>query len=530
MTSHALHHPWWHNGIIYEIYIRSFCDGSGDGIGDLQGIEQRVDYLSDLGIDAVWLTPFYTSPQADFGYDVSDYCNVDPLYGSLPIFDSLVARLHERNIKTIIDFVPNHSSIQHPWFISARSSRSSPHRDWYIWRDPAPDGGPPNNWLSLPGGPAWTFDETTGQYYLHSFLAEQPDLNWRNAELRAQMMNVLCFWLERGVAGFRVDVLDRIFKDPLLRDDPPNPDYRDGQPDFMRLRSVNSSNQPELMDVIADMRTLLASYGDDRVLIGELYQPVDQLVPFYAGPNNGVQIPFNFNLMWQKWYPPAIATLVHDFEHVLPRHAWPNWVLSNHDQSRIVTRFGAAQAKTAMMLLLTLRGTPTLYQGDELGLADVPVEQSKQQDKFARVGEGGRDAYRTPMPWTQARYGGFSELREPWLPLPPDLAHINAQHQSKEPLSMLNLTRGLIALRRAEPALALGAYHCIEANDSLYVYERSDEHKRFRIILNFTDQIIHCAHGSRHGHIVFSTHFVTPRGCAQEMTLAPHEGIIMAVP
>lgn len=279
----------------------------GDGIGDLQGIEQRIDYLADLGVDGIWITPFYPSPQADFGYDVSDCCNVDPLYGSLEIFDHLVARLAARNIKTIIDFVPNHSSSQHKWFVQARSSRTAPTRDYYIWRDPAPDGGPPNNWLSLPGGPAWTFDAQTGQYYLHSFLAQQPDLNWRNPELRAQMMNVLNFWLERGVAGFRVDVLDRIFKDPLLRDDQPNPDYQQGQPDFMRLRSVNSSNQPELMEVIADMRALLARYGADRVLIGELYQPLDQLMPFYGAPKTGVHIPFNFNLMWEKWSPIGIA-------------------------------------------------------------------------------------------------------------------------------------------------------------------------------------------------------------------------------
>jgi alpha-glucosidase len=361
-------------------------------------------------------------------------------------------------------------------------------------------------------------------------LAEQPDLNWRHPELRAQMMNVLQFWLERGVAGFRVDVLDRIFKDPLLRDDPPNPFYQEGQPDFMRLRSVNSSNQPELMDVIADMRELLARYGSDRVLIGELYQPIHELIAFYGTPKTGVHIPFNFNLMWQAWQPQAIAALITDFEKILPHHAWPNWVLSNHDQSRIATRFGVAQAKTAMMLMLTLRGTPILYQGDELGLQDVPVPRHLQQDPFARVGEGGRDAYRSPMPWANALYGGFSARHPPWLPLPPDLAHINAQDQGKDPLSLLSLTRTLIALRRREPLLTQGQWHLIDATATLLIYERRDDRKRIRIILNFSDQAQRCGHGHRHGHIILSTHYVTPRPAAQEIELAPNEGVIIACP
>jgi alpha-glucosidase len=296
----------------------------------------------------------------------------------------------------------------------------------------------------------------------------------------------------------------------------------------MRLISVNSSNQPELMDVIADMRSLLARYGSDRVLIGELYQSVEKLIPFYGQKNKGVQIPFNFNLMWQSWEPQAIESLIVRFEHALPAHAWPNWVLSNHDQSRIVSRFGAEQAKTAMMLLLTLRGTPTLYQGDELGLADVPVERGRQKDPFARVGEGGRDAYRTPMPWSKARYGGFSTQSEPWLPLPPHLDHINSTDQGKDPLSMLNLTRALISLRRHERTLTLGEWRRVSADDQILIYDRLYEGRNLRIMLNFSDQPHKCKHGQRHGHILLSTHYIAPRPFAEEISLAPHEGIIIA--
>ena len=400
--------PWWQDAAIYEIYVRSFQDGDGDGVGDLKGIIRRVPYLADLKVDAVWLTPFFRSPMADFGYDVADYCGVDPLFGDLADFDRLLAALAEVQIRTIVDFVPNHTSDQHAWFQDSRSSRNSPKRDWYIWRDPAPGGGPPNNWLCMPGGPAWTLDPGTGQFYMHSFLPQQPDLNWRNPAVKAAMLDVLHFWLKRGVHGFRVDVLDRLLKDEQFRDDPPNPRYGPGDPAYMQSSTTRSAGQPGVLDIVGDMRAVLASYPGDRVLIGEIYQPVETLVSFYGDTGRGVQLPFNFNLMWLAWTPQAVMELVEKYEAALPSGAWPTWVLGNHDQTRIATRIGQAQARVAMMLLLTLRGTPTIYQGDELGLVDTPIEANQVQDPFAKAGTGqGRDPERTPMPWDHSPHSGF---------------------------------------------------------------------------------------------------------------------------
>ncbi|MCP8940969.1 alpha-amylase family glycosyl hydrolase [Alsobacter sp. SYSU M60028] len=464
--------PWWRKAVIYEIYVRSFQDGNGDGVGDLAGVLSRVDYLAALGVDAVWLTPFYPSPMADFGYDVSDYRDVDPLFGTLADFDRLVAALGARGIRVIVDFVPNHTSDRHPWFVESRASRDSPRRDWYVWRDPAPDGGPPNNWRAQPDGPAWTFDAATGQYYLHSFLDRQPDLNWRNPAVRAAMFDALRFWLDRGVAGVRVDVLDRLLKDERFRDDPPNPDWREGDPDFMRLRTVHSADQPEILDLVADMRAVLAEYPGERVLIGEIYQPVETLVRFYGRALEAVHLPFNFNLMWLVWIPEGVRLLAERYEAGLPPGAWPSWVLGNHDQSRVASRFGERQARVAMLALLTLRGTPTIYQGDELGLADTPIPPGRERDPFARAGPAqGRDKVRTPMPWDGSRHAGFSAA-EPWLPVGEANAARHALGQEAGPASFLSFTRAALALRRREKALALGDWRGISARDGVLVYER----------------------------------------------------------
>ena len=344
---------WWKRGVIYQIYPRSFQDTNGDGVGDLKGIAERLDYLKWLGIDAIWISPIYPSPMADFGYDVSDYCNIDPMFGSLDDFDRLVAAAHAREIKVILDFVPNHTSSQHPWFLQSRSSRSNPQRDWYIWRDGKPNGLPPNNWLSQFGGAAWTLDALTGQYYLHSFLREQPDLNWRNPAVRAAMYDVLRFWLAR-VDGFRVDVIWLLIKDAELRDNPPNPNYRPDEPGIHRFLPVYSADQPETHEVIAEIRRVLDQY-DERVLIGEIYLPIERLVTYYGEDLGGAHLPFNFQLILTAWTTPAIAKLITDYEAALPPGGWPNWVLGNHDQPRIAARVTAAQARIAAMLL-SLRG------------------------------------------------------------------------------------------------------------------------------------------------------------------------------
>jgi alpha-glucosidase len=330
---------WWKHGVVYQVYPRSFQDTNGDGVGDLKGISERLDYLTWLGVDAIWISPIYPSPMADFGYDVSDYCNIDPLFGSLDDFDRLVAEAHARKIKIILDFVPNHTSERHPWFLESRASRVNPKRDWYIWRDGKPDGSPPNNWLSQFGGPAWAREARTGQYFLHSFLPDQPDLNWRNPDVRAAMYDVLRFWLDRGVDGFRVDVIWLLIKDAALRDNPPNPNYRSTEAGIHRFLQVYSADQPETHEVIAEMRSVLDHY-EERVLIGEIYLPIERLVTYYGQDLRGAQLPFNFQLLHTAWTATAVGKLVTDYEAALPSGGWPNWVLGNHDQPRIAARVG----------------------------------------------------------------------------------------------------------------------------------------------------------------------------------------------
>ena len=382
---------WWKHGVVYQIYPRSFQDTDGDGVGDLKGISERLEYLEWLGVDAIWISPIYPSPMADFGYDVSDYCNIDPLFGSLEAFDRLVAAARARKIKVILDFVPNHTSERHPWFLESRASRINPKRDWYIWRDGKPDGSPPNNWLSQFGGSAWTREARTGQYYLHSFLPEQPDLNWRNPAVRTAMYDVLRFWLDRGVDGFRVDVIWLLIKDAALRDNPPNPNYRPTEAGIHRFLQVYSADQPETHEVVAEMRSVLDQF-DERVLIGEIYLPIERLVTYYGQDLRGAQLPFNFQLLHTTWTAAAISKLVTDYEAALPPGGWPNWVLGNHDQPRIAARVGEAQARIAAMLLLTLRGTPTMYYGDELGIGRVAIPHEAVKDAWEkkRAGSGPR--------------------------------------------------------------------------------------------------------------------------------------------
>ena len=478
--------PWWQTAVIYEIYPRSFQDSDGDGVGDLAGILQRVDYLSWLGADAVWICPIYPSPMADFGYDVADYTAIDPLFGTMADFERLVAALHARDIRLILDFVPNHSSDQHPWFQEARAARASPRRDWYIWRDPGPDGGPPNNWVSQAGGGAWEFDPATGQYYYHAFLKEQPDLNWRNPAVRQAMYDALRFWLDKGVDGFRVDVLWHMIKDAEFRDDPWNPDYIEGQPDFRRVHAIHSADQPEVLEIAQEMRRVLAEYPGERLLIGEIYLPVERLVAYYGADLGAVHLPFNFNLMWAPWQPAAIMQLIGSYERVLPPGGWPSWVLGNHDQRRIASRLGPAQARVAMVLLLTLRGTPTLYYGDELGLENVPIPAERERDPFGirQPGTGqGRDPVRTPMPWDRTATGGFT-TGEPWLPLGEGHARYSVQAEKSDPDSLLALTRALLDLRRRERSLALGDWRPLPVAGDVLAYVRSFEERRVFVVLN----------------------------------------------
>ena len=485
-ASRAASYLWWQRGIIYEVYPRSFMDSNGDGVGDLKGLISRFDYLRWLGIDAVWLSPIYPSPMKDFGYDVADYTAIHPLFGTMEDFDRLVREAHARDIKLILDFVPNHSSDQHPWFIESRSSRDNPKRGWYIWHDPAPGGGPPNNWLSNFGGSAWEYDPKTEQYYYHAFLREQPDLNWRNPQLVEAMLNVLRFWLERGVDGFRVDVLWHLIKDDQFRDNPPNPYWREGADPYQKLLEVHSTDQAEVHAVVTRMRRLVDQY-QDRVLIGEIYLPVERLVQYYGIDLSGVHVPFNFQLLLAKWNARDIARIIAEYEAALPKGGWPNWVLGNHDRPRIVSRVGPTQARLAALLLLTLRGTPTLYYGDEIGMHDVEIQPAKVQDPFEKNVPGlglGRDPQRTPMQWTAAKNAGFTES-EPWLPIAEDYPQINVETERDDPFSMLSLYSQLIKVRRAEPALEVGVLEPVETTGDLLSYVRRDGESAFLVALNF---------------------------------------------
>ncbi|MGF1473082.1 MAG: alpha-amylase family glycosyl hydrolase [Rubrobacteraceae bacterium] len=477
---------WWQTGIVYQIYPRSFLDSSGDGTGDLRGVISKLGYLEWLGVDAVWLSPIYPSPMTDFGYDVSNYTDVHPMFGTLEDFDELVEEAHGRGLKVLLDFVPNHTSDEHPWFVESRSSRDNPKRDWYIWEDPAPDGGRPNNWESHFGGPAWTWDPATGQYYLNTFDPKQADLNWRNPEVREAMYDAMRFWYERGVDGFRIDVLWVLIKDEQLRDNPPHPEWKPGDSPWEWQSRVYSEDRPEVHEIAKEMREVADSYGD-RVLIGEIYLPVERLMAYYGEELDGVHLPFNFQLiLLEEWTAGSVRRLVDDYEAALPAGGWPNWVLSNHDVSRVASRIGPERARLAQMLLLTLRGTPTAYYGDEIGMHDVEVQEHRVVDPRGKNNPGyGRDPSRTPMQWDDSPNAGFTS-GEPWLPVADDSDEINVAAQEEDPDSMLTFFRRLVELRKEVPALHKGSYRSVNgADDGMFVYLRQHEGQRVIVALNF---------------------------------------------
>lgn len=520
--------PWWRRGVIYQVYPRSFQDSNGDGVGDLDGVTARLPYIADLGVDAVWLSPFYPSPMADFGYDVSDHLGVDPLFGDLAGFARLRDAAHAAGLKLILDYIPNHTSIEHAWFEASRSSRNDPKRDWYIWRSPGPEGGPPNNWLSEFGGRAWTFDPKTGQYYYHAFLPEQPDLNWRNPQVVEAMLSVLDGWLARGADGFRVDAIHHLFEAESLADNPANPAWTPAAGPADRVLRARTVDQPEIAEAVRRMRQRIDAAGGERVLIGEAYLPLDRLVTYYGESLSGFHLPFNFHLMTVDWTPSAIAALVSEYEAQLPPGAWPNWVLGNHDRSRIASRLGPAQTRIAAMLLLTLRGTPTLYQGDELGLADTPIPPENVRDPWERNAPGlglGRDPVRTPMPWSDRPQAGFT-TGEPWLPLPPEWRRSNAAVQAGDPTSLLNLYRSLLRLRRSCAALASGDWRVGPVSEAVLGYERHAGEQRVAVRLNFSGEAQ--ATPAPACVTLLSSH--GPSGAVHrggELRLAPHEGLIL---
>ncbi len=499
---------WWREGVFYQIYPRSFQDSDGDGVGDIRGIIDRLPYLQALRIDAIWLSPIFPSPMADFGYDIADYAGIDPLFGTMADFDALLAAAHAIGLKVILDLVPNHTSDQHPWFTESRSSRDNGKRDWYIWREPAANGGPPNNWMSEFGGSAWEYDAATRQYYYHAFLAQQPDLNWRNPEVREAIHDVMRFWLRKGVDGFRVDVIWHLIKDAEFRDNPPNPHFHEGRPPHERILTQYSTDQPEVHEVIAEMRRVIDEF-DDRVLIGEVYLPLHRLVAYYGNDLGGAHLPFNFALLSTLWSARSIEKIIADYEAALPSGAWPNWVLGNHDRPRVASRVGQDQARVAAMLLLTLRGTPTLYYGDEIGMHQVAIAPEQVRDPFEKNVPGigiGRDGCRTPMQWDATAHAGFS-TSPPWLPLPDDFVHENVVNLEADARSILSLYKVLISLRRTLPQLRSGDYVPIAARGDLLLYRRQSEGKAVVIALNLGDQPVSIASDAAGlaGEILLST-------------------------
>ncbi len=481
---------WWRDAVVYQLYPRSFADSDGDGVGDLRGVIERLDHLAWLGIDTLWLNPTFPSPNADWGYDVADYRGVHPELGTMDDLDELIAGARERDIRVLLDLVPNHTSIEHPWFEEARASKDAPRRDWYVWADPAPDGGPPNNWVSNFMGPAWTLDETTGQYYLHNFLPEQPDLDWWNEDVRAEFDDILRFWFDRGVAGFRIDVCHMVIKDAELRDNPPAGDD-DSLYDRLRgQRQVYNADRPEVHDVFRRWREVAEEPDPTRLLLGEVYLlEIERLARYYGERDDELQLAFNIPFLHLPFEPGPMREAVSATQEVFPLHAWPCWTGSNHDTpGRMASRWGAnepGRIRMALMMLLTLRGTPVLYYGDEIGLPNVEVERERLQDPVGIhfYPYAGRDGGRTPMQWSAEAGAGFTEPGvEPWLPFG-DLS-VNVADQRDDPASTLHFCRDLIALRRELDALREATYVALDTPEPVWTWRRDE----VTVALNFSDE------------------------------------------
>jgi alpha-glucosidase len=509
---------WWTSAVVYQVYPRSFSDSTGNGVGDLVGVTNRLDHLAELGVGALWLSPFYRSPMADFGYDIADHCAVDPLFGTLADIDALIAAAHDRGIRVLVDFVPNHTSDEHPWFVASRSSRDDPKRNWYVWRDPAPDGGPPNNWVaSLTEAPAWTLDPSTGQYYLHCFLDRQPDLDWSNPEVVAAMHDVVRFWLDRGVDGFRADVVHLIGKDPELADD---------DPELIPLPHVVLNDRPETHPLLRDLRSLLDAYPHQPAMVGEVFLLDTAAMAEYYGNGDELHMSFNFAPLFSPWDARMWRGHIARTESALgSRHAWPTWALSNHDVPRHRTRYGGSEAvaRAAAVLLLTLRGTPFMYAGEELGLTDAVVPPGQQLDP------GGRDGCRAPVPWDRAAPHGWPGA-DPWLPWPPDPGDHSAEAQRAEPGSMFHLYRRLIALRSSRAALLSGDLELLDAGDHAVAWRRvdptGDDH--VTVLVNFSSEPVEVAVDAEL-HVVLSSDG-TGDNAPYTGTLGAHQAVVLARP
>ena len=492
--------PWWQKAVFYQIYPRSFKDTTGDGIGDLAGIIQKLDYLkgtpTSLGIDAIWLSPVYPSPQSDFGYDVSDYCAIDPIFGDLPTFRQLLREAHERDIKVVMDLVVNHTSAEHEWFKESRASRDNHKQDWYIWRDGL-GNAPPNNWHSVFGGSAWQWDDQRQQYYLHLFLKDQPDLNWRNPAVQEAVWETMRFWLDLGVDGFRLDVYNFYFKDAELRSNPKRRSFKGIFYKYASQHHLYDQDQPELYSTLAKMREIVDSYPGDRMLVGETSTLEDfrRAFSYYGDENNGLNLVFNFEFLHSRWRARDFRKAIQHWQTCAPEDSWPTWVLSNHDVKRHGSRYSRgsqidlARAKVAATLLLTLKGAPFLYYGEEIGMLELALPHHMIQDppgkKFWPFFKG-RDGCRTPMQWCDEANAGFTD-GIPWLPVHENFKQVNVSIAAADDSSLLQYYKRLIRLRCATPTLLTGAMHLIEkVPRNTLIFTRSEAGDELWIGLNFS--------------------------------------------
>ncbi|MCW7538344.1 alpha-amylase family glycosyl hydrolase [Aquabacterium sp. A7-Y] len=543
--------PWWQSAVICQVYPLSFQDSDGDGRGDLPGLLSRLDYLCELGIDAIWLAPVYCSPMRDFGYDVADFTGIEPCFGSLGDFDRLVQALHERGMRLVLDFVPNHTADTHPWFVASRSSRNHPQRDWYVWADAGPDGGPPNRWTSRFGGSAWEYDAGTGQYYYHAFLKEQPDLNWHNPEVRQAMAEVLRFWQARGVDGFRIDAAAVLAEDVKLREDPPKPDADGQTPEPERVERVYTDYRPEVLDWLAELRRCAEADGPS-LLLGEVDGSGDRIVDFYGDAGRPIlHLPLNYRLIDTDWQGPLLRETVEHYLTLLDAlgpepgtagarqggpgkpKGWPCWAVGSHDKPRVARTLGPERARLAALLLFTLPGTALFFAGDELGLEGCPVPSEQSRDPFERQLPGfglNRDPQRAPMPWSDAPQAGFT-TGEPWLPLEPGHEQRHVARQQRDPASMWSLYRRLIALRKAEAALGVGSCFGFFTADALLGFQRAWAGRRLQVVVNLagTPQV-HRPDDGRPARLLLSTR-PDPEapGSSEGIRLEGYEGVVLVL-